>query len=459
MKLDERDSIIIDTLLSLGMNKKIAENPDAVKETLKIANKALKDIDVMNKDSQVQVEDALKGIIDEDHSIFYTENSQKDSYLPGKDWKQTFNVRVTQSKKININVDDKSRTVINEKEDSIYGYANRNNNHPEFNPSLENHNELKVYPMGDVKGQEYTTEKTIVIENGIETEYVESNRTKDFVDVNSMKVHNNGSIKPNLEKGQYIATENFSASENKKYQNVGLGMERLAIYVDNGSKFQFIRNEDMTTARAMVSQNEVEFNGAQNYAYRDARGLKSPVPGIRYMPEVLIVSENFTGQFLNALVAVYGKEYTDIYSAWDTAKTNEGNEKFEKLQNKVNDFRKNIVLQQDILSENPKLAELSEIWKGNKEPEKVEAADLTAYKQTSIEEVNEEKNKEELRENEPDVSSTNNTVDSIFEKSYEMVKKEPNIFKRLISFIKEKFRGKDQNQNKENNKNNDNLQL
>ena len=108
MKLNVRESIIVDTLVNLGMNENIAHNADAIKEVLNISKEVLGDIDVINYTAEKDnVENILKSIVNENGSITYVERSQKNEYVKGKDGKDVFDQRVTQEIKTNIDVDKK----------------------------------------------------------------------------------------------------------------------------------------------------------------------------------------------------------------------------------------------------------------------------------------------------------------------------------------------------------------
>ena len=70
------------------MDNKIAKNPDAVKETLKIAETIVKDIDVTNNESKSTLQNKLSKIISDDGSIIYMEENRKKIDIKGLDGKK-----------------------------------------------------------------------------------------------------------------------------------------------------------------------------------------------------------------------------------------------------------------------------------------------------------------------------------------------------------------------------------
>ena len=449
MKLNVRESIIVDTLVNLGMNENIAHNADAIKEVLNISNEVLGDVDVINYTAEKDnVENILKSIVNENGSITYVERSQKNEYVKGKDGKDVFDQRVTQEIKTNIDVDEKNRTIKTINKDRIHGYAGRDFTHPSCDANFQDYTKLQDAPNGVVVGDEFKEKVKIITENGIETGYSQSERAEKFVKERLMRLSNDGNvILPKLENGQYY----FGKFEHNKgkYANTGLGHEDLVKYVDNGTKFEFVRNQDLITANAHVSQNEVEYTGAEQFVYGNG-GNYGPqgVP----LPDVMIGSENFTSHFINQLPAHYGNEYTNIYSALESLKTDEGRKKIKGLYEMVDKYRKDPKYKESAFEYNPKLKELDEIRKGNLEPEKVILEDLTNYK----EQVNK---KDDLAYDKEQIDKIEGTPEhkieggqmpvvkkSKFEQIYDKAKGK---IKGMLSAIKNKLNAKDKEQEKE----------
>lgn len=446
MKLNKRESIIVDTLINLGMNENIAHNADAIKEVLNISNEVLGDVDVINyNEEKDNVENILKSIVNENGSITYVERSQKNEYVKGKDGKDVFDQRVTQEIKTNIDVDKKNRTIKTINKDCILGFAQRDFTHPSYNTKIQDYTILQDAPNGVVVGNEYKEEVKIIIENGIETGYSRSTRAEKFARERLMTLNNNGNrISAKQENGEYVVGK-FEHNKGK-YANTGLGYEDLVKYVNNGTKFEFVRNDDLITANAYVSQNEVEDPGAEQFVYGNG-GNYGPqgVP----LPDVMIGSKNFTSHFINQLPAHYGNEYTDIYSALETLKTDEGKKKIKGLYEMVDKYRKDPKYKESAFEYNPKLKELDEIRKGNLEPEKVILEDLTNYKEQVNKKDDLAYDKEQI-EGSPEHIIEGGQMPVVKKSKYEQIyDKAKGKIKGMLSAIKNKLNIKDKEQDKE----------
>ncbi len=210
MKLNERESIIVDTLMNLGMNENIVHNADAIREVLNISNEVLGDVDVINYSSEKDnVENILKSIVNENGSITYVERSQKDEYIKGKDGNDVFDQRVTKEIKTNIYVDEKNRTIKTINKDIIRGYAKRDNKHPDYDTNIQDYKRLQEAPNGVIVGREDKEEIKIITENGIETGYSCSKRAEKFAKEHLMTSSNDGNIiPPSQENGEYYFVKN-----------------------------------------------------------------------------------------------------------------------------------------------------------------------------------------------------------------------------------------------------------
>lgn len=465
MKLDERDSIIIDTLLDCGMDNRIAKNPDAVKETLEIVNKFLHGEDVKKLKSEGMLQFCLEKIVSDSGSIVYTESKQNHQYCKGKDGKDTLDCIHTFENKTTITVD-----FLNDNITSIYrenrhfiGYGERDLLN--FPDSLDSDRTLTAqYPMGCTRGIEYINNEVSILENGIETEYTNSTRNQKIIDKYQIELLGNHKdaihkdalelLEPyiDIEHGEIGLRDNYSEPEYRLFKdektNYGFGIpphEGIVAIYDTGSTYT-LRRSDISPdiIKCYVSQNKLT---PMDYIFNINAQRMDKVVGLDpyyhdevKMPDQICESAELRGFRPNG----YTLNYNDYYIA--------KNELFTKsveryaVDNDTLTASNNIEL-------SPELKKFVAIKEGIEQPETVELEDLSKYKQTKPE-ISQDENRTITFTDDSErafFDSISSTADKTYKKSYDMVKKEPNILKRMLNFIKEKFRGKNQTKDAKNN--------
>lgn len=452
MKLDERDSIIVDTLLECGMDNKIAKNPDAVEETLSIATRIVKDIDVTNKESKSALKDKLSKIISDDGSIVYSEESRKNHYITGLDGKETIDYTHTDKNTTKISVDENNITTIDKQETRIDGYGDRDPlNHPS---RKETRNIKRPYPEGAIMGSESIYNTTIKMKAGVQIAYSNSSEQEQYYSIDQMRFFKDlpdpagrpagHYLKPNLENGEYWQNNGIK----KDYESFEYGIKRG---IPDRYETYKITGSTLNVERYPNSPDVVRYSVSQNrHTYADEYFIEEQSP--IHLPDKVWTNPKLTEYFVpNLSQNTYQLSIDNFYALKKELDSKEGEQKFELL----NELSKKAIENRRELK--GKLAELAEINKGNKQPETVELEDLSKYKQTKQENLSQDESRTETSTDDfewdfdDSSSSTGSRADETYKKSYDMVKKEPNILKRMLNFIKEKFRGKNQTKDAKNN--------
>lgn len=262
MKLNSRESIIIKTLLELGMKEEIAQNADAVKEVLACVNNEIS-INNQEFDELVQrneLKDRLSKMVDEYNKCFVYKNSEETTkYTTGVDEKKTFDRKVLTLIKEKIDIDSQGRMVKNKETWIREVYEGRNGDFPK-DQDIEQDWSLE-YPYGNVYGRICGIIEKEIISEGVKIEESIDRKNELYLnDVDRSKI----SETEILGKKGVVSYKSRCGAEPTLYNmgmHSGFGVDR--VIMDLGG-YSIVRNSDLVTGKIIAKQAYVD-NDYVNY--------------------------------------------------------------------------------------------------------------------------------------------------------------------------------------------------